>query len=311
MAIPKNVKPDSLGDWRSAYVRSEGLLSKAGTPKSGSSIATLEQRPADRAREHLSFDLLRIDDAKKVQSRLMALKYLACPADGLWTSRSRFALRDFKVGNSLPPDDLLNAATETALFSSTAVKNVGLAVNGKKLDQMREPEGKYPPPTGATLNPLNSGDAIVLQKRLSQQGYFKGKPNGIWGLASRSALRDFKAVSNLPNDDQWDGNTEAALMAEGSVRAADSFIGGWGDDQNDCGPTQPGGARLRITTRQAEIEDVVCKFATIKREDSGWRVTAECAKQGKKRSSDVKIEASRGRLTWTSNGETNTYQRCR
>jgi hypothetical protein len=292
-------------------VRSEELLSKASNSKSGSSIATVDQPSAERPREQLGFDLLRIEDAKKVQLRLIALKYLIGPADGLWTSRSRTALREFKIGNALPRDDFFDTATEIALFSSAAVKKVGLAINGNKLNQAREPEGMYPPPTGATLNPLNSSDAIVLQKRLSQQGYFKGKPNGLWGLASRSALRDFKAVSNLPNDDQWDGNTEQALMAEGSLRASDTFIGGWGEDQNDCDPTQPGGARLRINTRQAEIEDVTCRFAAIRREESGWRVTAECAKQGKKWSSDVKIEASGGRLTWTSNGETNAYLRCR
>jgi hypothetical protein len=133
----------------------------------------------------------------------------------------------------------------------------------------------------------------------------------VWGLASRSALHDFKVVSSLAADDQWDSNTEQGLMSDGSLRASETFIGGWGEDQNECGPTQPGGARLRINTRQAEIEDVICRFVTISRDGPGWRVAAECTKPSKKWSSDVKIEASTNRLTWTSNGETNAYVRCK
>jgi Putative peptidoglycan binding domain len=256
-------------------------------------------------------DLLRIEDAKKVQQRLIALKYLTGPADGLWTSRSRSAVREFKVGNGLPHDDLFDGSTEIAVFSPSAVKNASMAINGNKPKEAQEAEGKYPPPAGAFLNPLNVSDATALQKRLSQLGFFKGRPNGVWGVASRTALRDFKAVNNLVADDQWDGNTEQALLGDGVLRASDTFIGGWGEDQGDCGPTHPGRARLRISTRQAEIEDVTCKFVTITRDGSGWRVAAECAKPGKKWSSDVKIEASASRLTWTSNGETNAYMRCK
>jgi len=291
--------------------RSEELLSKAGSPSSGSSSQTASPAATEGTKEQADLDLLRMEDARRVQQRLIALKYLVGSADGLWTSRCRTALREFKIANGLARDDLFDMSTENAVFSASAVRKVGSALNGNKPKEAPEPEGRYPPPAGASLNPLNAGDAIALQKRLSQQGFFKGKPNGVWGLASRSALRDFKAVSNLTPDDQWDSNTEQAIMADGSVRASETFIGGWGEDQSDCGPTRPGGARLRINTRQAEIEDVTCKFVTIARDGSGWRVAAECAKPGKKWSSDVRIEASAGRLTWTSNGETNAYLRCR
>lgn len=287
--------------------RSEELLSKAGSLSS-----SFKQTASPTVgKEQAGLDLLRMEDAKKVQQRLITLKYLTGSADGLWTSRCRSALREFKMMNGLARDDLFDVATENALFSASVLKKVDSRQSGNKPKEAPEPEGKYPPPPGASLNPLNKGDAITLQKRLNQQGFFKGNPNGVWGLVSRSALRDFKAVSNLARDDQWDSNTEQALMADGSVRASETFIGGWGDDQSDCGPTQPGGARLRIDTRQAEAGDVTCRFATIAREGSGWRVAAECAKPGKKWSSNVKLEASADHLTWTSNGETSTYLRCR
>jgi hypothetical protein len=128
-----------------------------------------------RPREQVALDLLRMEDAKKVQQRLIALKYLVAPADGLWTSRSRSALREFKIGNGLPHDDLFDETTGSAVFSPSAVKKLGLSVNGGGPKETSEQEARYPPPAGATLNPLNSGDAIILQKRLSQKGYFKGK----------------------------------------------------------------------------------------------------------------------------------------
>jgi peptidoglycan hydrolase-like protein with peptidoglycan-binding domain len=287
---------------------SEEPSSRAGSPGSGQAV---KPDVLAGSGEQAGLDLLRMEDAKKVQQRLIALRYLAGPADGLWTSRCRSALREFKTANGLAGDDLFDAPTENVLFSTSAIEQAGVAQSGNSPNGAAESEGKYPPPAGGSLNPLNSADAMTVQKRLTQLGFFKGKISGVWGPISRSALRDFKVVNNLASDDQWDSHTEQMLMADGSVRVSETFIGGWGEDQSDCGPTQPGGARLRINTRQAEIEDVVCRFATIARDGSGWRVAAECAKPGKKWSSDVRIEASASRLTWTSNGETSAYLRCR
>src|SRR5205807_7051789 len=132
-----------------------------------------------------------------------------------------------------------------------------------------------------------------------------------WGLASRAALRDFKAMNNLAADDQWNSETELALNADRVTPASETFIGGWGDDLTDCGPTHPGGARLRINIRQAEAGDVICKFGSIVREGNGWRIAADCAEPGRKWNSDVRIEVSANRLTWSSKGETSAYIRCK
>jgi len=226
-------------------------------------------------------------------------------------SRSSSALREFKSANSLARDDLFDAPTQSAVFAPGALKGTGIPAKGNRVAGAREQEGNYPPPPGTSLNPLNPTDAISLQKRLSQLAFFMGKPNGIWGLASRAALRDFKAVNNLSADDQWNAETEAALNADRATRASETFLGGWGEDLTDCGPTQPGGARLRINIRQAEIENVICKFGAIAREGDGWRVAADCSKPGKRWNSDVKIEVSANRLTWSSNGETSAYMRCK
>ena len=61
-------------------------------------------------------DLERI---KAVQSRLAALGFAPGDEGGVWGAQSRQALRDFKIARHLPPDDVLDEATEKALFGDS------------------------------------------------------------------------------------------------------------------------------------------------------------------------------------------------
>ena len=70
------------------------------------------------------------------------------------------------------------------------------------------------------MNPLNRDDAEQIQRRLAELGYYPGTDNGIWGTASRNALRAFKASHRLSDPDEWDAATEQALSA---VQAAHSL----------------------------------------------------------------------------------------
>ncbi len=55
--------------------------------------------------------------------------------------------------------------------------------------------------------------ATLVQTRLKTLGYYAGVVDGIWGPASRTALRNFKASRNgLGNDDRWDLSTQRTLM---------------------------------------------------------------------------------------------------
>lgn len=57
-----------------------------------------------------------------------------------------------------------------------------------------------------------SGAALV-QSRLKELSYYTGAVDGIWGPASRTALRNFKiSQSGLGYDDKWDLATQRALM---------------------------------------------------------------------------------------------------
>ena len=55
--------------------------------------------------------------------------------------------------------------------------------------------------------------AVLVQNRLKELGYYAGQVDGIWGTASRTALRNFKLQqSGLRYDDRWDLATQRALM---------------------------------------------------------------------------------------------------
>ena len=55
--------------------------------------------------------------------------------------------------------------------------------------------------------------ANLVQSRLKELGYYAGRMDGIWGPASRTALRNFKmSQSGLRHDDRWDLATQRALM---------------------------------------------------------------------------------------------------
>jgi hypothetical protein len=80
----------------------------------------------------------------------------------------------------------------------------------------------FAPLPGTAHHPLNPDDAELLQEQLRVAGYYQSSPDGIWGMNSRNALRQFKAANGLPTDDIWDVATERALMgrlgSEGRLR---------------------------------------------------------------------------------------------
>ena len=153
-----------------------------------------------------ALDLLDHSSALRVQDRLRTLGYTRDARDGFWGSRSRNALRDFRRTKGLGGDDLWDPETEKALMGEDAPRAGSHA--------MLEPapaEARYPPPTGATRNPLNRADALWIQGRLRELGFYSGSTDGIWGLNSRRALQAFKTENGLTADYGWDAPTEAKL----------------------------------------------------------------------------------------------------
>ena len=169
-----------------------------------------------------SLMLLHTYVAARVQRRLNELGYTIAPADGTWGPMSRTALRRFKQANGLLWDDALDAETVARLFSMAAVNRPPQG-RGEPDNAVLTFEAFYPPPPGATMNPLNRADASWIQRRLAVLGYYSGDV-GLWTAGSRAALREFKLTNHLPNDDEWDAATEAALNSEAPAAASDALV---------------------------------------------------------------------------------------
>lgn len=157
------------------------------------------------------------------------------------------------------------------------------------------------------LNPQNPSDAIWVQARLADLGYFTGNRSGVWGPVSRRALRDFKTMNGLQEDDRWDRETEQRLSSKKVVPAADTFIGGWTEDVDQC----RNGAPLVIGSRGAKVAGAECDFRSVKREAAAqWRAQAVCTDGGSSWNANVSLKLTATKLIWSSERGTATYFRC-
>jgi peptidoglycan hydrolase-like protein with peptidoglycan-binding domain len=71
-------------------------------------------------------------DIKAAQSRLIELGFLEGPADGVWGTKSRTALRAFKIANGLAADDKWDDLVNGRLYSAQAARSpLSLATTGR------------------------------------------------------------------------------------------------------------------------------------------------------------------------------------
>jgi ATP-dependent DNA helicase RecQ len=71
-------------------------------------------------------------DIKAAQNRLIKLGFLAVPADGVWGTKSRMALRAFKIANGLAVDDKWDDLVSSRLYSTKAARSpLPLATTGR------------------------------------------------------------------------------------------------------------------------------------------------------------------------------------
>ena len=73
----------------------------------------------DAAPTPQQLDLGQMEDAKRVQQRLIDLGFLFGAADGVWGPRSRKALQDFRVANGIGDSDTWDEATQERLLTSS------------------------------------------------------------------------------------------------------------------------------------------------------------------------------------------------
>jgi Putative peptidoglycan binding domain len=167
--------------------------------------------------------------------------------------------------------------------------------------------------TGAERNPQFRSDATLIQARLQELGYYSGDGDekGVWGDSSRRALRDFKRVNGLQDDDKWDRDTETQLLSSPGVPASRTFIGRWALDANEC-KQRGDGTQLVIDARGAEAASGKCEFRSFKQDSvASWRVRAVCSAPGKPPwNAEIGLKLNGPQLQWSSERGAETYVRC-
>jgi hypothetical protein len=96
--------------------------------------------------------------------------------------------------NGLTNDDALDAITISRLYSADATRS---APSVKPPAPNAASETPYPPPAGATLNPLNRQDATKIHTKLRELGFYRANSSILWSAASRDALKEFKNRNDL------------------------------------------------------------------------------------------------------------------
>jgi hypothetical protein len=320
-----------VSGWRSGSTPQPSLA----TPDTPSFLATAPQIPspptsAGRSSSMASagIDLLQLETAINIQRRLAELGYFRGPSNGAWGPQSRSALRAFKVANGLANDDVLDPTTAAQLRSGSAARNTAFA----KMAAIATltVESIYPPPPGATLNPLNRSDAIKIHAKLREQGFYRAAGYMLWSAASRDALREFKSSNGLGANDQWDASTEERLMSANAANAsavpatparpareipagfATATTGTWSVDPRAC-PGGVGGSDslpIKITQNHAETDGARCEFENVSGLGTIWKTVGTCTVNGQTRRANISLVRTGNVLVWSSENGTTKYQRC-
>jgi hypothetical protein len=121
---------------------------------------------------------------------------------------------------------------------------------------------------------LTDEDVLQIKSRLRDLGYLSPAKSGGWDASARNALRDFKLVNHLANDDVWDLQTSKKLNSQTAIRADQSIIGNWSTGF-PCRSAKATDIRLSISARRAKSSaGSVCDLHDFESNNREWRVRA-------------------------------------
>lgn len=151
---------------------------------------------------------------RALQTRLKALGYLKGSPDGTFGDRTRNALIDFQLNNSLSGDGVASVKTLNKLYSQDALK-AGQYTAGSTGNN-----------TNTTLKEGSEGlDVTNLQKRLQKLGYYDGPISGVYNSLTKEAVKVFQKKNGLKADGVAGKSTlellySSAAKAEGDMASS-------------------------------------------------------------------------------------------
>ncbi len=241
-------------------------------------------------------NLVNLDAAAQVQRRLQERGFFNGIADGVWGPKSRIALRDFKSANGLGTGDEWDLRVQLALFDDRYRTASASYVPPDPLTTTDGLFRPFSPIPGTSLHPLNPSDALKIQTRLFELGYYRKAGDGVWGMASRNALRDFKTANGLPVDDVWDSNVQDLFMSGHALPALETPFGDWAVAGTSCTDlSNP--RRLSVSAKDISAGSVVCRVENgLIRTGDTWKGAAMCPGDGREVPIRVMFRIAQGRL---------------
>ena len=146
------------------------------------------------------------DAVKALQNRLIELGYLTGTADGIFGTSTGEAVYYFQKNNGLVRDSIAGEDTLKKLFSTAAIP---MKPSTTTAPQATTPIASIP--TG-TLRQGDKSDAVkVMQQKLISLGYLSGTADGVFGVQTYRAVREFQKDNALSADGVAGSKTIAAL----------------------------------------------------------------------------------------------------
>lgn len=290
------------------------VVEAAATPLPNLTPRNWWHRPEEPEMVPQVLDLASLDAAAQVQRRLEERGYFRGLVDGVWGPRSRIALRDFKSQNRLARDDSWDLRTQLALFNDGyQIASLDYIPNSVDMNGLYNPFVGRP---GTRFHPLNPGDATSIQDQLYRLSYYRKQGDGIWGIASRSALIDFKVANGLAADDRWDASVEETMRAPHVVPAADTPFGDWVLSGISCNSSEPH-SRLAVSAKYITAGSTICHLEPpLQRTPDGWGAIGRCNRGTTVFAARIHFETAKGNLFdrsilgTGSNPKPPSYQRC-
>jgi hypothetical protein len=138
--------------------------------------------------------------------------------------------------------------------------------------------------------------------------------DGVWGLRSQRALRDFRSAEGLGDNDVWNVPAQERLFSADTRQMSSApdvtFVGRWALNAAQCQAGEGGQPPVLISERRATAFGGVCEFVGIDRESQNrWRIRASCSAEGDRWNANVRLTLNGNRLTWSSERGTVSYIR--
>ncbi len=151
----------------------------------------------------------------RLQLRLMELGYYSGEVTSIYDNATKKAVAAFQKKNGLTADGVAGKDTQDLIYSAGALA-VGETA-APTATPTPTPVPVFTIPSGKVQLHSEGSDAKLVQQRLKDLGYYRGRVDGIFGSASVAALKKFQENNGLQADGVAGESTYRLLFSWGAL----------------------------------------------------------------------------------------------